>query len=337
MIQVVQGFKVATRDAVDNRILLSKAEMKSINDSQMPDKYFAICKDDGCLYLYDKERELTGDEETGKFVLFAEGSIDSITIDGDTIPINDKIIDLPLITEDGFGLAKPGTGISAEDGVISIDFNSLDDKTMSFKKVNFDSSTINASANNISVIDDEINTRVRLWKDTDKNLLSLENDIIPLNGEIVIVESDDEGIRYKVGDGKTPYSELDFADKWLHDQVCGIVIQGIYDKTSDNFYVDDGKSIKIVPYDYKLYIDKSTKILYAYSSDEKKYYAVTGIDQATSTVAGIMKLYDETGDNTDGTMTQRSITSEIAKKFVVSTGDDEDIIFTNEETSKVAG
>ena len=52
MISIVQGFKVMTRDAVDNRILLSKSEMRTINDSQMPEKYFAICKDDGKLYLF---------------------------------------------------------------------------------------------------------------------------------------------------------------------------------------------------------------------------------------------------------------------------------------------
>ena len=41
-----------------------------------------------------------------------------------------------------------------------------------------------------------------------------------------------------------------------------------------------------------------------------------------------MKLYDTTGDNEDGTMTQKSITSEIAKKFAVTAGTDENLIFT---------
>ena len=36
----------------------------------MPDKYFAVCKDDGCLYIYDKFATPTLDENTGtgKFV-----------------------------------------------------------------------------------------------------------------------------------------------------------------------------------------------------------------------------------------------------------------------------
>lgn len=327
MISIVQGFKMMTRDAVDNRILLTTEEMKTINDSQMPEKYFAICKDNGRLYLYDKSRELNGDEETGKFVKFAEGAINSISINGNEIPITDANIDLPLITKDGFGLAKPGNGIGVEDGEIFIDFNSLDDESMSFKKINFAGASINGG--NISVIEDEIKTRVRLWKDTDENFKSLEEDLVPLDGEILIVDTEKEGIRYKVGDGKTPYTELEFADQYLHDQVSGIVIQGYYD--GGKFYTSEKHDITIVGYSYKLYIDVNSNILYYFSSEDEQYHSLTGINQASDTVAGIMKLYDETGDNTDGTMTQKSITSEIAKKFVVSTGDDEDLIFSNGE------
>lgn len=38
------------------------------------------------------------------------------------------------------------------------------------------------------------------------------------------------------------------------------------------------------------------------------------IEQADSTTAGIMKLYSSTGSNTDGTMTQESITDELGNK-----------------------
>ena len=71
----------------------------------------------------------------------------------------------------------------------------------------------------------------------------------------------------------------------------------------------------------------SVNIFY-YSDDDKSYHSLVNIPIATSETAGIMKLYNTTGDNEDGTMTQKSITSEIAKKFVVSTGTDEDLIFT---------
>ena len=73
MIQIVQGFKVSTRDPVDNRILLSKDEMTMVNDNQMPEKYFAMCKDDGNIYVYDKSNEV--DETTGKFRIYEQFTV----------------------------------------------------------------------------------------------------------------------------------------------------------------------------------------------------------------------------------------------------------------------
>ena len=327
MISIVQGFKVMTRDAVDNRILLSKSEMRNIKDSQMPDKYFAICKDDGGLYLYDKSRAVTltsEEDDTGKFTQFSSCVIESITINGEEIPIEDKRVDLPLITADGFGLAKAGKGINSIDGVISLDFNAVDDESIPYKKVNFEGSTINGG--NISVIKDEIKTRVRLWKDTDENFESIKDTLIPLDGEIIIVETTDDGIRYKVGNGASTFAELPFADQVIRDQVSGIVIKGYY--FEGQFYTTTSHNIKIVPYDYKLYIDLDSVNIFYYSDDDKSYHSLVNIPTASPVKAGIMKLYNTTGDNEDGTMTQKSITSEIAKKFVVSTGDDEDLIFT---------
>lgn len=40
-----------------------------------------------------------------------------------------------------------------------------------------------------------------------------------------------------------------------------------------------------------------------------------------------MKLYGALGDQTDGTMNQKSITDEINKKFTVTKGPDESLIF----------
>ena len=325
MISVVQGFKVMTRDAVDNRILLSKSEMKAIKDNQMPDKYFAICKDDGYLYLYDKSRVLTGEEETGKFTMFASGTIESITVNGEVIPIRDKSVALPLISSDGFGLAKAGKGIASDNGVITIDFNAVDDKSISYKKVNFSGATINGG--NTSIIEDEIQTRVRLWKDTDENFEAIKDSLIPLNGEVIIVEFSDGDIRYKVGDGKTTYANLKFADQTIRDQVCGIVVKGYY--FENKFYTTVDHDIKIVGYGYKLYIDLNSSEIYYYSTDDNKYHSLTHLPTASETVAGVMKLYSGIGKNEDGTMTQKSITSEIAKKFIVSTGKDEDLIFTS--------
>lgn len=60
------GFDIATNSAVDKRVYLTKAEMVTAEDNfTLPDVYFAICPDDGKLYIYNKANEAT--ETTGKF------------------------------------------------------------------------------------------------------------------------------------------------------------------------------------------------------------------------------------------------------------------------------
>lgn len=68
--EINTGFISNSAEPLDNRVLLSKAEMKAMNDSVMPDKYFCICKDDGCLYLYNKANSV--DKVLGKYRLGAE-------------------------------------------------------------------------------------------------------------------------------------------------------------------------------------------------------------------------------------------------------------------------
>ena len=78
MIILPQGFKVSSSEPMDARILLTKEEMKNINQNIMPDIYFALCKDDGKLYLYNKNNSFN--DVTGYFSLY-ESQIyaDSIT------------------------------------------------------------------------------------------------------------------------------------------------------------------------------------------------------------------------------------------------------------------
>lgn len=69
MISLPQGFKVGAAEAVDSRLILSKAEMLTIKDSLMPSVYFAVCKDDNAIYIYNKDN--LADSETGKFRIYA--------------------------------------------------------------------------------------------------------------------------------------------------------------------------------------------------------------------------------------------------------------------------
>ena len=52
---------------VDERITLSKDEMLATDDTKMPNVYFAVCKEDGKMYVYNKDA--TPSPETGKYRL----------------------------------------------------------------------------------------------------------------------------------------------------------------------------------------------------------------------------------------------------------------------------
>lgn len=144
MIQVIQGFKLSTRDAVDNRLVLTKAEMLAIRDTRMPEKYFAVCKDDGCLYLYDKSREVL-DPETGKFSKFSSSKIESISINGVEVPVANTNVDLPTATAERYGMVIIGNGLKSTNGVVTLDFNAIDDGSIPIEKIDFNDVTINAN------------------------------------------------------------------------------------------------------------------------------------------------------------------------------------------------
>jgi hypothetical protein len=54
--------------------------------------------------------------------------------------------------------------------------------------------------------------------------------------------------------------------------------------------------------------------------------AVPTATTATDTTPGIMKLYSTTGQNTDGTMTQKAITDELEEKVEVTLNIEEELI-----------
>lgn len=64
-IKLPQGFKITSKEPIDSRIILTKAQMASMVDTLMPDSYFAVCADDNMIYVYNKQNESL--EDTGKF------------------------------------------------------------------------------------------------------------------------------------------------------------------------------------------------------------------------------------------------------------------------------
>ena len=69
-VNVSNEFHRTSTKPIDDSLVLTKQKMKTMNVNLMPEKYFAVCEDDGCFYLYDKS--LTPSAETGKFVKLDE-------------------------------------------------------------------------------------------------------------------------------------------------------------------------------------------------------------------------------------------------------------------------
>lgn len=65
------GFERTADEPIDASQTLSKAEMLAMDDSKMPNVYFAVCKDDKKMYVYDKSA--TPSAETGKFSVYGGG------------------------------------------------------------------------------------------------------------------------------------------------------------------------------------------------------------------------------------------------------------------------
>lgn len=77
-IQLPSGFIIGSREPIDSRLVLTKSEMLAMSETIMPDVYFAICKDDGKVYVYDKNSS-TQSSETGFFKVY-EAATDETTI-----------------------------------------------------------------------------------------------------------------------------------------------------------------------------------------------------------------------------------------------------------------
>lgn len=69
-IKLAQGFQITSVSPIDSRLVLSKQEMLEYNLNVMPEKYLAVCKDDGKLYIFDKS--ITPNSETGYFRSYEE-------------------------------------------------------------------------------------------------------------------------------------------------------------------------------------------------------------------------------------------------------------------------
>ena len=156
-----------------------------------------------------------------------------------------------------------------------------------------------------------LNAIIQLRRDNDYNFEKVKNSFIPANGEVVLVDTATEGLRAKVGDGYSTFAQLQYTDTDLRNTVLhGYFYQG-------NFYKDAMHKNLMVGMINKIYIDDTTRKLYFF--DGSQYIVINdNIVTANAQTAGIVKLYGTTGQNVDGTMTQKAITDELDLRYKAS-------------------
>lgn len=143
------------------------------------------------------------------------------------------------------------------------------------------------------------------------NYFNYKDDFIPVNREICLVDTAGQGLRAKIGDGSTKWKDLPFTDDEIYNTIDTIIQRGYY--YNGAFYSDSTHTMLLVASIETIYIDASTSRIYVYNGNE--YISTNDVlPSASATQAGIVKLYSTTGQNTDGTMTQKAITDKLNTK-----------------------
>lgn len=167
-----------------------------------------------------------------------------------------------------------------------------------------------------------LNAVIQLRRDNDYNFEKVKNSFVPANGEVVLVDTAKDGLRAKVGNGYNTYAQLPFTDADLRNTV----LHGYF--FNEQFYQDAIHSVPMQGMINKIYIDDSQRKLYFF--DGSKYITIQDtLVTATAKTPGIVKLYGTTGQNVDGTMTQKAITDELDLRYKASIdGDNELLVFS---------
>lgn len=160
-----------------------------------------------------------------------------------------------------------------------------------------------------------LNVILRLRRDNDYNYKKVKDTFIPANGEICLVDTAYDGLRAVCGDGKTVFGELPF----MND----IIQKGYYKE--NKFYKDQNFTEVLQSSSIKIYIDLVSNSLFHFDG-VNFHEIVIRIPTATAQSAGIMKLYNEVGYNTDGTMSQKAITEELDQKVELELKEEEELI-----------
>lgn len=170
-----------------------------------------------------------------------------------------------------------------------------------------------------------VNAIIRLRRDNDYNYAKIKDTFIPADGEICLVDTARYGLKAVCGDGVSTFGQLEYIGESFQ--------QGYWDHVTGAFYYDKKLTQEIVnKRENVLYLDIDSSQIYYYTGSQFKQIEL-GLPTASETVLGVLKLYNNTGDNTDGTMTQKAITNELENindeldtKVEVSLKEDEELV-----------
>lgn len=160
---------------------------------------------------------------------------------------------------------------------------------------------------------------IRLRRDNDYNYETIKDTFVPANGEVVLVDTAKDGLRAKVGDGYSTYAQLNFTDA----DIRNAVLQGYF--KNGIFYIDPTEQTPFPQMINKIYIDKNKRKIY-YFNGESYLPVEPNLTTASAETAGVVKLYSTTGQNIDGTMTQKSITDELNQRIKTDVDANEELL-----------
>lgn len=169
---------------------------------------------------------------------------------------------------------------------------------------------------------------IALRRDNDYNYKKNENTFIPINGEVCLVDVAGYGLKAKIGNGISTFAQLPYTDDVLWQNINSLIVKGYF--YNGQFYKDSAHTELLANNTGCIYIDAINSKVYVYNGVQ--YTSLSGgISNATAEVAGLVKLYDTVGQNTDGTMTQKAITNELNEKFELDVIKEEEmIVFDND-------
>ena len=147
-----------------------------------------------------------------------------------------------------------------------------------------------------------LNAILRLRRDNDYNYEKIKDTFIPASGEICLVDTARNGLRAVCGDGVSTFAQLEYIGESFK--------QAYYDNITKTFYTNKQLSVEVEKRENVIYLDIDTAQLYFWTGDSFKLIELN-LPQASETILGVLKLYNTTGENTDGTMTQKAITKEL--------------------------